>query len=179
MPFIQFPPKVISKPQHDITPQKLNLMQHCTEQIHHEGSSCFPFKSIPTYLILTPSITINCYWFVVHFCVLYVLSCSVMFNSATLWTVAHQHPLSMELSRQEFWNRSSLPPPEDLPNPGVKPMHASCISCIDSQILYHSATWEARSPFLQLCYLKNIIQVNFSTLEHNSLEIHTSCCLCQ
>ena len=57
MPFIQSPPptpEVISKPQQDNTPQKLNLMQHYTEQIHHEGSSCFPFKSIPTYFSLSP-----------------------------------------------------------------------------------------------------------------------------
>ena len=39
---------------------------------------------------------------------------------ATLWTVAHQAPLSMEFSRQEY--RSGLPcPPPDLPNPGVEP----------------------------------------------------------
>ena len=31
-----------------------------------------------------------------------VLSQSVVSNSATLWTVAHQAPLSMEFSRQEY-----------------------------------------------------------------------------
>ena len=39
----------------------------------------------------------------------------------TLWTVAHQTPLSMEFSRQEYWSRLPCPPPEDLPNPGIKP----------------------------------------------------------
>ena len=40
---------------------------------------------------------------------------------ATLWTVARQTPLSMELSRQEY--RSGLPflPPGDLPDPGIEP----------------------------------------------------------
>ena len=39
---------------------------------------------------------------------------------AAPWTVAHQAPLSRGFSRQEYW--SGLPsPPEDLPNPGIKP----------------------------------------------------------
>ena len=33
-----------------------------------------------------------------------VLSCSVVSNSATLWTVACQAPLSMGFSRQEYWS---------------------------------------------------------------------------
>ena len=35
---------------------------------------------------------------------------------------AHQAPLSTGLSRQEYWSRLSFPPPEDLPDPGIKPM---------------------------------------------------------
>ena len=38
---------------------------------------------------------------------------------ATPWTVAHQAPLSMGFSRQEYW--SGLPfPSGDLPDPGIK-----------------------------------------------------------
>ena len=40
---------------------------------------------------------------------------------AALWTVACQAPLSMEFSRQEYWNGLSCPPPGDLPDPGIKP----------------------------------------------------------
>ena len=40
--------------------------------------------------------------------------------SVTLWTVAHQAPLSMGFSRQEYWNGLSCPPPGDLPNPGIE-----------------------------------------------------------
>ena len=36
------------------------------------------------------------------------------------WTVACQAPLSMEFSRQEYWNGLPFPPPGDLPNPGIK-----------------------------------------------------------
>ena len=41
---------------------------------------------------------------------------------ATLCTIAHQAPLSMGLSRQEYWSGFLSPPPEDLPGPGIEPM---------------------------------------------------------
>ena len=50
-----------------------------------------------------------------------VLSHSVMFDSATPWSVAHQAPLSMGFSRQQYCSRLSCPPPGDLPNPGIEP----------------------------------------------------------
>ena len=40
---------------------------------------------------------------------------------ATLWIVACQPPLSMKLSRQEYWSGLPFPPPGDRPNPGIKP----------------------------------------------------------
>ena len=39
----------------------------------------------------------------------------------TLWTVAHQAPLSMGVSRQEYWSGLPFPPPGDLPDPGIEP----------------------------------------------------------
>ena len=39
----------------------------------------------------------------------------------TPWTVAHQAPLSMGFSRQEYYSRLSCPPPGDLANPGIEP----------------------------------------------------------
>ena len=44
-----------------------------------------------------------------------------MSDSATLWTVALQAPLSMGFSRQEYWSGLPFPSPGDLPNPGIKP----------------------------------------------------------
>ena len=38
----------------------------------------------------------------------------------TLWTVAHQAPLSMGFSRQEYWSGLPCPSPGYLPEPGVK-----------------------------------------------------------
>ena len=47
------------------------------------------------------------------------LSCVHLF--VTPWTVAHQAPLSMGFSRQEYWSRLPFLPPGDLPNPGMEP----------------------------------------------------------
>ena len=40
---------------------------------------------------------------------------------ATPWIVVCQAPLSMELSRQEYWHGLPFPPPGDFPNPGIEP----------------------------------------------------------
>ena len=39
---------------------------------------------------------------------------------ATLWTVAHQVPLSMGFSKQEYGSGLPFPPPGDLPNLGME-----------------------------------------------------------
>ena len=35
--------------------------------------------------------------------------------------IAHQAPLCVEFSRQEYWSGLPLPSPEDVPDPGIKP----------------------------------------------------------
>ena len=47
------------------------------------------------------------------------LSCVQLF--ATPWTVAHQAPLSMGFSRQEYWSGVPFPSPGDLSDPGIDP----------------------------------------------------------
>ena len=47
-----------------------------------------------------------------------LLSCVWLF--VTPWTGACQAPLSMEFSRQEYWSGFPLPPPGDLPDPGIE-----------------------------------------------------------
>ena len=44
-----------------------------------------------------------------------------MSDSATLWTVAHQAPLKMRFSRQEYWIGLPCFSPGDLPDPGIEP----------------------------------------------------------
>ena len=48
------------------------------------------------------------------------LSHSVMSNLVTLWTVAHQAPLSVEFSRQVSWNGQLFSSSGDLPNLGIE-----------------------------------------------------------
>ena len=39
----------------------------------------------------------------------------------TLWTVAHQAPLSMGFSRLDYWSGVPCPPPGDISDPGIEP----------------------------------------------------------
>ena len=55
-------------------------------------------------------------------CELSHFSCVQLF--VTSWTVAHQAPLSMEFSRQAYWNGLPCPSPGDLPDPGIEPSQA-------------------------------------------------------
>ena len=53
----------------------------------------------------------------------------------TPWTVAHQAPLSMGFSRQEYWSGLPCPPPGDLPNPGIEP--TSPVLQVNALLLSH------------------------------------------
>ena len=56
------------------------------------------------------------------FLFLLLLSCfSCVQLFATIWTIACQAPLTNGFSRQEYSSVLPFPPPEDLPNPGIKP----------------------------------------------------------
>ena len=49
--------------------------------------------------------------------------CSVVSASFAMpQTVAHQDPLSLGFSRQEYWSRLLFPTPGDLPHPGIEPV---------------------------------------------------------
>ena len=51
-----------------------------------------------------------------------VLSCfSPVRLFVTPWTVAHQAPLSVGFSRQEYWSGLPFPSPGNLPNPESEP----------------------------------------------------------
>ena len=55
-----------------------------------------------------------------NICMLSGFSC--IWRCVTLWTVAHQAPLSMGFSRQEYWSGLPCLPPGTLPNPEIKSM---------------------------------------------------------
>ena len=70
---------------------------------------------------------------------------SVMSNFATPWTVAHQVPLSLGFSRQEYWSGLPFPPPGDIPDPGIEPC-----------LLY----WQANSfPLSYLGSVGSLVQI--------------------
>ena len=55
----------------------------------------------------------------------------------TVWTVAHQAPLSMGFSRPEFWSGLPCPPTSgDLPDAGIEPASLKS-ACIGRWVLYH------------------------------------------
>ena len=73
----------------------------------------------------------------------YALSLRHVQLSVTLWTVACQTPLSMEFSRQEFWNGVPFPTPGDLSNPGIEP------TSLGSPVLtgrYFTTNWPPEKP---------------------------------
>ena len=73
-------------------------------------------------------------------CVISRFSCVWLF--ATPWTVAHQAPLSIGFSRQEYWTGLPCPPPGDLPNPGIQPK--SLVSpALAGEFFTTSPTWQA------------------------------------
>ena len=71
-----------------------------------------------------------------------VLRGSVVSDSVTPWTVAYQAPLYVEFSRQEYWSGLPCPPPQDLPNPVMKP--TSLMSpALAGWLFTTSTTWGA------------------------------------
>ena len=69
-------------------------------------------------------------------------NCAVVWNCfshvqlfVTLWTVAHQAPLSVGLSQQEYWSRFPDFHPGDLPDPGIETVSLVLSHC--RRILYH------------------------------------------
>ena len=72
------------------------------------------------YLLrLHPALTLGEWIYsALHLCMLSCFSCVQLF--VTLWTVAHQPPLFMEFSRQEYWSGLPFPSPGDLPDPVIE-----------------------------------------------------------
>ena len=72
-----------------------------------------------------------------------MLNCfTCVYLFATLWAVAHQAPLSMGFSRQEYWSGLPCPPPGELPNAGIEPK--SLMSpALAGNFFITNVTWEA------------------------------------
>ena len=69
---------------------------------------------------------------------------SIVSDSATLWTVALQAPLSMGFSMQERWSGLPCSPPGDLTDPAIEPV--SLVSPALAGIFFNThVTWKAPS----------------------------------
>ena len=79
---------------------------------------------------------------IMHPCMLSCFSCVRL--CAALWLIARQAPLSMGFSRQEHWSGLSCPPPEGLPDPGIKPTSLRS-PALAGGFFTTSATWEAQN----------------------------------
>ena len=68
-----------------------------------------------------------------------VKSCPTLWNP---WTIACQAPLSMGLSRQEYWSGLPCPPAWELPDPGIEP---GCLifPALAGRFFITSATWDS------------------------------------
>ena len=76
---------------------------------------------------------------------------SVVSDTAAPWTAAHQAPLSMGFSRQEYWSGLPCPPPGGLPDPGIQPASpASLASQTDSLPLSHQGSPLNKVPDLKV-----------------------------
>ena len=79
----------------------------------------------------------------------------------TPWTVAHQAPLSMGFSRQEYVSGLPCPPPGDLPDPGIKPAFLKSPALVGIFFFFFltvSTIWEAQS-LLQFSSIQSLSHV--------------------
>ena len=67
---------------------------------------------------------------------------------ATVWTLAHQAPLSVGLSRQKYWSGLPRPPLGDLPDPGIEPVSPISLA-LAGRFFTTSATWHFPSNNVQ------------------------------
>ena len=75
-------------------------------------------------------------------CVLCAQSLSCVWFFETSWTVAHQAPLSMGFSQQEYWSGLPFPPPGDLLHPGIEP-ESPVLPALAGRFFTTSTNWEA------------------------------------
>ena len=99
----------------------------------------------PTCLLLRVYILYS-YCTVTVFCMkVKVKSLSRVWLFATLWTAAHQAPLPIGFSRQEYWSGLPFPSPGDLPDPGIEPRSPA----LQADAGRRFNLWATRKPAIQ------------------------------
>ena len=78
-----------------------------------------------------------------------ILSHVVVSDFVNPWTVAHQAPLSIGFSRQEFWSGLLFPSPGDRPNPRIEPASPALVG----GFFYYWAMWKEVINYFGCCPL--------------------------
>ena len=105
------------------------------------------------------------------------VSHAVKSNSASLWTAAHQAPLSMGFSRQEYWSGLPFPPPRDLPNLRIKPESPLSLSLqVDSlpaETLGKLVLCSRTLLFIHLIYIYNSLHLLSESLSLSLFRVNS------
>ena len=90
-------------------------------------------------------------------------------------TVARQAPLSLGLSRQEYWSEFPFPPPGDLPDPGIEPASPALAGefCTTEPhgkyLMLISLAHSVSSARIDLPWLSHLVIALFSNVQLRSL----------
>ena len=68
---------------------------------------------------------------------------------AIQWSIVYQAPLSMGLSKQEYWSGLPCPPPGYIPDPGIEPL-SQASPVLAGRFFTASTTWEAQQPCIYI-----------------------------
>ena len=108
--------------------------------IHSMTQNIYILFQILFHYRLSQDIEYSSLSYTVCMCVLSCFSYVRLFR--TLWTAAHQAPLSMGFSRQNYWRGLPCPPPGNLPSPGIK-LSSFTSPPLAGGFFTTSTTWEA------------------------------------
>ena len=92
------------------------------------------------------------------------ISHSSVSDSAILWTVAHQAPLSMGFPRQEYWSWYPFPSPGDLPSSGIKTISL----VLEAWCFNHWTAWDVSDNYIDALHIdvfNNTVLKSFSKVE--------------
>ena len=99
---------------------------------------------------------------------LYAWLLSHVWHSVTLWTVAHQAPLFMGFSKQEYWSVLIFPSPGALPDPGIKPA-CSIFSKLASEFF---TQWANKEALIIMMDKGKFLFLNVSALDSTNIWVY-------
>ena len=86
-------------------------------RMHYRAAQANKCKNV---IATSPEATLDCYG----------ITCSdAQLCFCNPWTIAHQAPLSMNFSEQEYWSGLPFLSPGDLPDPGIEPRSPALQAC--------------------------------------------------